>query len=143
MPVGLLIPSLAFAAPENVDEVVRALSARHPASCEEIESLTPTPADTLLHVVDTVTMPPWAPMQAADCLLRGHATTVRPAIEAWVTDPARKGLGRLALSELDVLPSEVAVPVARAALAGPQADLARERIAVSVHPAVRALGAPE
>ena len=142
MPAAILLPSLAFAGPEQVDEVVVALSSRHPLPCPEIEALTPTPSDTLLHVVDTVALPPWAPMHAAQCLLRGHAVAVQPAIETWVVDPTKQGLGKLVLNQLDVIPPEVAVPVARRALAGPLADLARERVAASVVPEVRALVAP-
>ena len=71
----------------------------------------------------------WAPMQAADCLLKGHALEVREELDGWVTDPALKGLGRLVLVQLDTLPLEVAVPVAKRALAeGPDPSLAKERI---------------
>jgi hypothetical protein len=143
MPAAILLPSLAFAGPEQVDEVVVALSSRHPLPCPDIEALTPTPADTLLHVVDTITLPPWAPMHAAECLLRGHAVAVRPAIETWVVDPDKQGLGRMVLNRLDVLPTEVSVPVARRALEGPQSELAAQRVAASVVPEVRALSAPD
>jgi hypothetical protein len=143
MLVSPLLASLAAAGPENVGDVVRALSLRHPMACAEIEALTPTPVDTLQHVVATVELPPWAPMRAADCLVRGHAVEVRPSIERWVTDPAFTGLGRLVLLDLDAMPVEVAVPVARKALAGPLADLARERVASSTRGEVRAVGALE
>jgi len=116
---------------------------RDPAPCSAVEGLTPTPVDTLQHVVATVDLPPWAPMRAADCLVRGHAAEVQPSIEGWVTDPAVIGLGRLVLSDLDAMPVEVAVPVARRALAGPLADVARSRIARSAHPEVRAVGETE
>jgi hypothetical protein len=143
MPAAILLPSLAFAGPEQVDEVVVALSSRHPLPCPDIEALTPTPADTLLHVVDTVALPPWAPMHAAECLLRSHAIAVQPSIETWVVDPNKQGLGRMVLNRLDVLPPEVSVPVARRAVEGPLANLAEQRIAASVVPEVRALSAAE
>lgn len=140
MPVAPLLASIALAAPENVDPVVKALSSRHPAPCEQIEALTPTPVDTLQHVVATVELPPWAPMRAADCLVRRHAAEVQPSLEAWVTDPAVAGLGRMVLADLDAMPVEVAVPVARTALGGHLAELARSRIAASARPEVRAVG---
>jgi hypothetical protein len=143
VPVAPLLASIALAAPENVDPVVLALSSRHPVPCAEVEALTPTPVDTLRHVVDTVSLPPWAPMRAADCLVRGHAAEMQPTIESWVTDPAVLGLGRLVLADLDVMPVEVAVPVARKALTGPLADVARSRIALSERAEVRAVGALE
>lgn len=141
--VSPLLASLAAAGPENVGDVVRALSMRHPMACAEIEALTPTPVDTLQHVVATVELPPWAPMRAADCLVRSHAVEIRPTIEGWVTDPAVAGLGRLVLADLDAMPVEVAVPVARKALDGHLAELARERIASSTRAEVRAVGATE
>jgi hypothetical protein len=140
MPVSPLLASIALAAPENVGEVVRALSYRHPVACAEIEHLTATPVDTLQHVVATVELPPWAPMRAAECLVRGHAAEVQSSIETWVTDPALTGLGRLVLGDLDAMPVAVAVPVARNALAGHLAAVARERIAASAHAEVRAVG---
>ena len=79
-------------------------------------------------------------MPAAECLVRGHAAEVQPSLEGWVTDPAVTGLGRLVLSDLDVMPVEVAVPVARLALAGHLAEVARSRIASSSRAEVRAVG---
>ena len=135
-----LFAGVASAAPENLEEVVRALSQRDPVSCEKIEALTPAPVDTLLEVVDTVRMPPWAPMQAASCLLKHHPTDVRERLDGWVTDPALKGLGRLVLAELDAMPVEVSVPVARAALErGSEPELARERVRAATRPELKAL----
>src|SRR5688500_16900831 len=96
MVVSLLF-GVAEAAPEGLDAVVHALSMRDPVSCERLEALTPTPVETLLAVVDTVTMPPWAPMRAAACLLEADALDVRDRLDGWVTEPALKGLGRLVL----------------------------------------------
>src|SRR5687768_909678 len=112
-----LVAGQALAEPEGLPEVVRALSIRDPVSCDQVEALTTTPVETLLAVVDTVKMPPWAPMQAADCLVKRHPADVKDRMDLWVTDPALKGLGRLVLNALDVMPVEVAVPVARRALA--------------------------
>ena len=138
--VWSLFAGVAFAEPQQLEAVVRTLSMRDPVSCERVEALTPTPVETLLEVVQTVKMPPWAPMQAADCLLKGHAVEVRAQLDGWVTDPALKGLGRLVLVHLDTLPLEVAVPVARKALAeGADPALAKDRILAATRPEVRAV----
>lgn len=138
--VWTLVVGVAAAEPENVEAVVRALSMRDPVSCARIEALTPAPVDTLLSVVDTVKMPPWAPMRAADCLLERHAIDVEERLDRWVTDPALTGLGRLVLARIDRLPLEVAVPIARRALAeGSDPALARERVLAAARPEVKAL----
>lgn len=134
----MLIAGQARANPE-LDAVVHALSSRDPVSCEALEALTPTPTATLLEVVDTVQMPPWAPMRAADCLVEHHATEIRDHLDRWVTDPALAGLNRLVLGKLDAMPVEVAVPVAQKALTGTDPELARTRIAASKVDAVRAV----
>lgn len=136
-----LFAGAALAAPEDLEAVTRALSLRDPVPCEKIEALTPSPVETLLEVVDTVRMPPWAPMQAAQCLLQRHPVEVpRERLDAWVTDPGLKGLGRLVLGELDAMPIEIAVPVARTALErGSDPELARQRLRAATRPELKAL----
>ena len=68
----MLIVGQAQANPD-LDAVVLALSSRDAVSCESLEALTTTPTATLVEVVDTVQMPPWAPMRAANCLIEHHA----------------------------------------------------------------------
>jgi hypothetical protein len=125
---------------DELATVVRALSSRDPVTCSAIESLTSTPVPTLLAVVDGVTMPPYAPMRAADCLIRGHAAEVQPQLERWVVAPELKGLGRLVLSGIDAMPLEVALPVVRTAIAtGSDPDLAVRKAGAAVAPEIRAL----
>jgi hypothetical protein len=124
------------------DAVYRALSSRDPVSCATVEALTPTPAATLLQVVDTATMPPWAPMKAADCLVRNHPADVRERMALWVTDPELAGLGRLVLGQLDAMPLEISVEVARKALVGSDPALARQRALASTRPEIRAAVTP-
>ncbi|MEQ1567668.1 MAG: hypothetical protein ABMA64_18650 [Myxococcota bacterium] len=130
----------ALAAPEGVDQVVRALSARDGVTCGEVEALTGTPVETLRAVVDTVAMPPWVPMRAAQCLMEQHAVEVKEDLLVWVSDPAKKGLGFLVLAALDRLPIEVAVPVAQKALAeGPDHERAVAKVGAAAAPELRAL----
>lgn len=138
--------SSALASPADVQEaepsdaVMRLLSSRDPVPCETIEALTPTPAATLLVVVNTIERPPWVPMRAASCLLKNHSAEVQTDIERWVIEPSLRGLGRLVLGSLDTMPVAVALPIARKALAsGSDPALARERLAEAVAPELRAL----
>lgn len=134
----MLIAGQALANPD-LDAVVLALSARDAVSCESIEALTSTPTATLVEVVDTVQMPPWAPMRAANCLIERHALEIHPQLDQWVTDPNLAGLNRLVLGKLDVMPVEIAVPVARKALEGTDPELARTRIGASKVTEIRAV----
>ncbi len=124
--------------------VHRALSVRHwDGDCAAVEALARDPVAALQEVVDHARAPATAPMRAATCLIRGHAAERRAEIERWVTEPDLKGLGMLALKQLDAMPEPVAVAVATRALATDlHAEQAREAAAASVHPAVRALLAP-
>lgn len=123
----------------DLDAVTLALSSRDAVSCESIEALTATPTATLVEVVQTVQMPPWAPMRAADCLIERHPLEIREQLDQWVTDPNLAGLNRLVLGKLDVMPVEVAVPVARKALEGSDPELARARVGASKVAEVRAV----
>ena len=122
------------------EAVYRALSVRDPApSCESVEALTETPLETLLFVVDNAQQPPWAGMRAAECLTTRHAEAAEASITAWVSSSETKGLAILALNQLDTMPLPVALNVARAALAGPEADSARSRIERSSVAEIKAL----
>ncbi|MFT5685301.1 MAG: hypothetical protein ACI8RZ_006251 [Myxococcota bacterium] len=134
-------PAASGPAPDAAAEAVyRALSIRDPApSCESVEALTETPVETLLFVVDNAKQPPWAGMRAAECLISRHAVTAEASIKGWVTGPETKGLAILTFNQLDTMPLEVSLSVARAAMAGPEAESARPRIARSTVPEIKAL----
>ena len=141
---------LAFAAlaepwTPNPDEqaMLTALSGRHPVPCESVEALAADPVRSLRAIVAHAPLPPYAPMRAAQCLADGHPEAARADLVDWVTHPDKGGLARLALGRLDRLPEPVGLEVARAALGGPWADLARVRIGAADNPQIRALvGAP-
>lgn len=129
--------------PTELDLVVHALSARDGVACEAVEALTSTPVDALVTVVDTVKMPAYAPMRAADCLVTRHPLDVRAEMERWVVAPELAGLGRLVLGRIDTLPTDLAVPLVRLAIdAGPLPDVAKKKAAAAHAPEIRALVAP-
>ncbi|MCB9758491.1 MAG: hypothetical protein H6739_01495 [Alphaproteobacteria bacterium] len=137
---SLLFVPLALA--EAPAPMVRALSAYEAPACQDIAALSPSPVEDLGWVVDHVSQPPWAPMTAAQCLLQLYPEETRPVAERWVVDPERAGLARLVFGELERLPPEVALPLARAALAGPHAPILERRLARSEDPTLRALVLP-
>jgi len=134
-------PEASGPAPDAAAEAVyRALSIRDPApTCEGVEALTETPVETLLFVVDNAQQPPWAGMRAAECLISRHAVAAQSSLTAWVSSPETKGLAILALNQLDTMPLEVSLTVARAALVGPDVESARTRIGRSTIPEIKAL----
>ncbi len=143
----LAAPAVATAAPgdwvptEQESALLQALSLRDGSpSCGEMEAGLPNATASLTAVVAHVSMPPWAPMRAAECLVAGHAVEVRADVVRWVTDPGLKGLGILALSRLDAMPADVAIEVASAAIErGPDPAGARVRVAKAANPAVSGL----
>ena len=153
------IPSLCFAlalaAPVAADEmawspsaddeaVYQALSIRDPApSCEEVEALVPQPVAALRNVVSHAQMPPWAPMRAAHCLISRHGSEVESDLLSWVGQEETLGLGLLVVDEVELLPEELGLRVAKAALAGPLQAKARERLAGCGSSALRALVRPD
>ena len=148
--IALLSTLLMAAAPALASEytpsdddtaVHRALSARHwDGDCAAVEALAKDSVQTLQNIVDHAKAPAWAPMRAATCLIRGHATDKQPEIERWVTEPELLGLGILSRSMLDDMPEPVAVAVATKALNEGPAELeARDRVANVEHAPVRAL----
>jgi len=138
--VGL--SNTASAGPEQ-DAVIHALSSRDPVTCASVEALTPTPVDTLRTVVKVVSMPPWVPMRAAQCLVEGHGSEVRAELLQWVVDPEEQGLGLLVLDEIDRLPQDLALEVAKTALArGPDHAAAAQRVGRATSPQLKALVKP-
>jgi hypothetical protein len=122
---------------------VQALSVRDPApTCADLGALSPTPAEDLVWVVTHVTSPPWAGMKAAECLIEGHAESVRPTLQTWVTDERLKGLGWVVLKHLDAMPRPLALELAQLAVdKGPDPDGARRRIRRSKVAEIQAIGA--
>jgi hypothetical protein len=122
------------------DRLVRALSVRDaPPSCADIEALAADPVPALLDVVNTVQMPPAAPMRAAACLLDGHGSEIGDHIVSWMDRTETRGLAVLAASRIDTLPDDVALRVASAGVAGPNAAALTEHFSASRRAEVRAL----
>ena len=95
------------------EALMRALSVREGApSCQDLQAMTETPVAHLGWVVSNVTMPPWAGMRAAECLVRSHGADIAPQLRQWVTDPGYAGLKRIVMGNMDVLPESLATELA-------------------------------
>lgn len=126
--------------PPEAQSVYRALSVRDPEpDCATVEALSPTPLATLLLVIQHAEQPPWVGIRAATCVLDRHAQLASPALLDWVEGPRTRGLALLVLDRLDRLPEPLALDLAAAALKGPHAADAAERVARSSKAELRAL----
>ncbi|MEQ1570177.1 MAG: hypothetical protein ABMA64_31375 [Myxococcota bacterium] len=110
--------------------------------CAEVEALVAEPVPALLDLVRHVSMPPTVPMRAAGCLVERHAAEVPDELEAWVTTDATRGLALLVADRVDLLPTDVAVRVTAAAMAGPHAAELGPRLAASGRAEVRDAARP-
>jgi hypothetical protein len=129
----------------DLSVLVKALSQRDGApDCAKVEALVATPVLAMLQVVETVHMPPMAPMRAASCLMDGHAAdpAVATAVISWMSKPETLGLALLVAERIDALPAELARQAATQGLAGPHAAKLRERLVQSQNPEIKALLAP-
>jgi hypothetical protein len=134
---------LATIAQADDEALLRALSVRDPVpSCSELAVLVPDPAVSLRNIAETVTLPPWAPMRAARCLVADHAKVSEPAFIAWVANPATAGLARLVLKRTAALEETAAARVIAAALPTSLRDDARAAIIADPRPALQALVQP-
>lgn len=123
-------------------QVHQALSQRDPGDCTLVEGLTTTPVPTLLEVVEHATMPPWAPVRAAECLVKGHGPEVRVQMLEWIRDPQSRGLAAVVYRNIDLLPEELAVELATASLTGADPDRARRYLKASTKQSVRDIVGP-
>lgn len=136
-----LASSTAHAAPPadaDVARVADALSVRHdPPACADLAVLVARPGPVLVAVAERIESPPWVGPRAARCAV--HHAEARAAVGAWLVDPDRAGLALLAVQALDELPEAEAMPLARAAAAGPLGGRLAATLRASAHPALRAL----
>jgi hypothetical protein len=123
--------------------MIRMLSARDDAPpCEVIEAASTDPVADLILVVETVPLPPYAPMRAAGCLVDRHAEVAAGTIESWMSSPDVPALAELAAQGFDTMPSGLALRFAAAGLAGPHRSAIEPFVRSSTHPEVRALVEP-
>jgi len=108
-------------------------------SCGELVSMVPDPTTSLLHIVDNVTMPPWAPMRAAICLIDKKEAEIEPQLREWVTQPQKLGLAKLVLRRAHTLNPTRAKTLSELSLTSENRDTARQILSVSPDPILRQL----
>lgn len=126
-----LVTALALAAPLSEDlpspdqrAMHKALSGMHGANCQQVEALSAQPVSDLIWLVEHATRPAWVGMEAARCLLDGHAVEAEAQLASWLVNPEAKGLVILVLSRLDQLPAPLAQRLAQVALEGANTERA-------------------
>ncbi|MFT6818632.1 MAG: hypothetical protein ACJATT_002449 [Myxococcota bacterium] len=145
-----LIALLATAQAEPLTpDITTALTPRHTgANCDAIHALGPLSSvvPALVETAETVAMPPWVGTRAAHCVseLISVDTLAHDAAIRWVSDDTRAGYGLIILDNLDSLPTDQALPLARLAQQHASSSQSFGRYALpklerSLHPAVQAL----
>ncbi len=118
--LSLTMTASAWTPTDAEQTLVRALSSRDGAPpCEQLAAMVPEPAESYQRVVDNVTMPPWAPMHAAACLIENHAHEKPDVIAAWTTGERTKGLAKLVFHRLHLFDDDQALELVETARTGP------------------------
>ncbi len=124
------------------DALYSALARRDPVvTCHELSVLAAEPVTDLVRMAETLELPPWAPMRAAECVVTHHAGEASDVLQRWVVDEQRAGLAKLVLRRLKHIPEEQAVALTRTALTGPLADLAVPFVVDDARESIRAVAA--
>ena len=118
----ILMMSLVAQAPaaDLSTAVYDALSQRHAPSCTAIAELG-DPIDVrlgLVHVATKTTAPPWAPLNAAKCLVPMlDESSVMEVVIGWFDQPSTSGLALVVVQNLDDTTEENATKIATFAAA--------------------------
>ena len=121
------VPELIQNSSDTIEATVRQLSVYDGTiSCDKLP--TKNRQETLTHIVDNVSLPPWAPMRAATCLTKLYPAEAQEDLIRWVENPKTKGLAFLLTKQIQTLPDPVAKRVASAGLKGPFAEEFRSRL---------------
>ena len=134
----------ASAAPQPSDSQIRlydALKVRDGVPpCDALVSLSASLASDLVWLAENVQQPAYVGVRAAACVVSAHPEAAADALRRWVVQPETRGFGYVVLDSLDNMPEPLALALGALALTdGPDPDGARQRIAQSTRPAVRAL----
>jgi hypothetical protein len=135
-------PEAAADGTADFDKVTAALSTKTPEPrCQDVDKLSADAVGGYKHVIATVSEPTFVPMRAATCLLSQHPREAEAEALLWVADPEKSSLTTVALQRLDTLPIDASIKIAKAALAGPHAALAKVKISRLRTPELKALAA--
>lgn len=124
----------------DMQVVYQALLARDPEpQCAAVEALVAAPVPALIEVVEKASQPPWVGMRAAACLATGHAAEaeVRAQLAVWIASAEWRGLAIQLVGQLDAMPEDVALELARAGVAGANAADLKKRAETVKSEAVR------
>jgi hypothetical protein len=114
-----VVTTLAFAGPATTleDRIVKAFSARDGAPpCATVQDWGPTEAvaTAMREITETVTMPPWAPMRAAECVVLNASTDAKAwsLVQNWMTGEETAGYAMVVVQNLPALTEKRALVVA-------------------------------
>lgn len=138
--IWLTTAALAWTPTAGERQLVEALSSRDAAPpCALLSPLVDDPVVSYQRIVDNVSMPPWVPMVAAQCLIQDHAEQAEPVLRTWLADDTLRGLAKLVVMNVQTLPEPLAVRLCDRAVKGPHAVMARRRLAADPREKIRAI----
>lgn len=134
----------AWSAPDQLaSKITHAFSARDGApSCAQVSSWGETGAvdQALITIADTISMPPWVPMRAAECVSRNalRDPNSMAAVRRWMVAEETAGFALVVLNALDYLESKSALELGNLALTRAKTDprfgaLAKRTLEASKH----------
>lgn len=127
------------------DAVYHELSQRHASGCDALWSIGSEEEvrDALVTVASEATMPPWAPVNAARCLVPRFASDpiVEEQVKGWMSDPSLGGLALIVVQNLDEVEESSAIRIAELAVSRAESDsrfalYARQAFEASTHDAL-------
>ena len=157
----MVLSTLAWGAPEKVpvvqadesllvDRLNRAFSMRdNGPTCQEVGDWGQRAEvrDAMIQITAEITMPPWSPMRAANCVASMASTddVAWRAVRGWMRDPATPGFSLMVLKQLDSFGEPKAIELGemamqRASLQPRFARLVRPHLVNSRHEPVAEMG---
>lgn len=130
-----LLSTATLAAPGGTlqDRILKAFSARDGTpSCEDVAAWASADevATAMRQITETVTMPPWAPMQAAQCVAQTAASDKESwdLVQRWMVAENTAGFALVVMQNADKLDSAKAKTVATLAVRRAQDDARFSRL---------------
>jgi len=133
------LAATALASEDVSDAVYQQLAQRHAPTCASLWELGEAAAvrEGLVKVATEATMPPWAPIHAAGCLVEriGSDAETYAMVKGWMLDGNKAGLALVVVQRVDTLEEPQAVELATLAVARAQLD---PRFGLYAQPALKA-----
>ena len=104
----------------SIDDLHKAFSMKHyTADCDNLREHMSDFDQALVTIVQDYSYPPWAPMHAADCLIKSQSPLAKEEMLRWLSDPNTMGLAIKMANQLSQIESDFSQELVEAGLKGP------------------------